>query len=121
MKQITNPDNNMWRSADPPQRTERVAARIGGGGLKVIEKEHRLSDKSYEGAVISLRNKTNATPARIGSYNTIYTAAHYNAGFFSPGTIKCNIFSSFTYVSHNNGVYSLETMILKTNYIYERQ
>ena len=46
MKQITNPDNNMWRSADPPQRTERVAARIGGGGLKVIDQEHGLSDKS---------------------------------------------------------------------------
>ena len=46
IKQITNPDNNMWRSADPPQRTERVAARIGGGGLKVIDQEHGLSDKS---------------------------------------------------------------------------
>ena len=46
MKQITNPDNNMWRSADPPQRTERVAARIGGGGLNVIDQEHGLSDKS---------------------------------------------------------------------------
>ena len=113
MKQITNPDNNMWRSADPPQRTERVAARIGGGGLYAIDQEHGLSDKSG--------NKTNATPARIGSYNTIYTAAHYNAGKIFPGTIKCDIFSSFTYLSHNNGVYSLETMILKTNYRYERQ
>ena len=46
MKQITNPDNNMWRSADPPQRTERVAARIGGGGLNAIDQEHGLSDKS---------------------------------------------------------------------------
>ena len=46
IKQITNPDNNMWRSADPPQRAERVAARIGGGGLKVIDQEHGLSDKS---------------------------------------------------------------------------
>jgi RHS repeat-associated protein len=46
MKQITNPDNNMWRSADQPQRTERVAARIGGGGLYAIDREHRLSDKS---------------------------------------------------------------------------
>ena len=81
---------------------------------------HEIAE-SYEGAVISLRNKTNATPARIGSYNTIYTAAHYNAGKFFPGTIKCDIFSSFTYLSHNNGVYSLETMILKTNYRYERQ
>ncbi len=46
MKRIINPDNNMWRSTDPPQWTECVAARIGGGGLKVIEQEHRLSDKS---------------------------------------------------------------------------
>ena len=46
MKRIINPDNNMWRSADPPQRAERVAARIGGGGLKVIDQEHGLSDKS---------------------------------------------------------------------------
>ena len=46
IKQITNPDNNMWRSADPPQRAERVAARIGGGGLNVIDQEHGLSDKS---------------------------------------------------------------------------
>ena len=76
IKQITNPDNNMWRSADPPQRAERVAARIGGGGLYAIDQEHGLSDKSG--------NKTNATPARIGSYNTIYTAAHYNAGKFFP-------------------------------------
>ncbi len=81
---------------------------------------HEIAE-SYEGAVISLRNKTNATPARICSYNTIYTTAHYNAGKFFPGTIKCDIFNSFIYVSHNNGVYSLETMILKTNYRYERQ
>ena len=29
MKRITNPDNNMWRSADPPQRTTEYPTRRG--------------------------------------------------------------------------------------------
>ena len=31
MKQITNPDNNMWRSTDQPQR--RICGQIITGGL----------------------------------------------------------------------------------------
>ena len=81
---------------------------------------HEIAE-SFEGGIISLRNNTNAAPARFGMANSVYDAAHFNAGLFFPGTIKYNVFFSSTYVSQNKGLYSIETMTLKTNYRYERE
>ena len=81
---------------------------------------HEIAE-SYEGGIISLKRKENATPAYILSNNTVYSAAHYNAGRFFPGTIHYDPFHTFIYTTNNNCFYTLETLILKENYKYERK
>ena len=80
---------------------------------------HEIAE-SFEGGIISLRNNTNAAPARFGMANSVYDAAHFNAGLFFPGNIISDHFMTYWYIDKSSNPPEYKQVELRTNYRYEK-
>ncbi len=80
---------------------------------------HEIAE-SFEGGIISLRNNTNAAPARFGMANSVYDAAHFNAGLFFPGNITSDHFMTYWYIDKSSNPPEYKQVELRTNYRYEK-